>query len=165
MNRILVIGDIHGNTDWMNIINKEKHSSVIFLGDYFDNYSNTTYETQIENFKNIIDFKNINKDTVTVLLGNHDWAYMRPSEIYSGTKVSKKFIIGPLIEENLSNGNLEIKKIVGNAVFSHAGISKTWLNDWCDGDIKNLEYKMIRLDSLDFQSGNLYGDSKNQGPL
>ena len=57
MSKCIVIGDIHGHTSWENIINKESYDKVIFLGDYFDSFSNPKGIDQINNFKNILSLK------------------------------------------------------------------------------------------------------------
>ncbi len=75
--KTIVIGDIHGRSIWKNIIDKEKEfDKVVFVGDYFDSKIYSAQE-QIDNFLNIIDFKqSIREDQeVILLIGNHDLHY------------------------------------------------------------------------------------------
>lgn len=77
MAKIIVIGDIHGRNTWMDVINQEvTYDKVIFLGDYFD--SKEIFPRQwIDNFKEIVQLKRNNPDGVVLLIGNHDYHYMR----------------------------------------------------------------------------------------
>ena len=51
--KYIIIGDIHGRTNWKEIINYEKdYDKVIFQGDYFDPYENYSLEHIIKNFLN-----------------------------------------------------------------------------------------------------------------
>ena len=51
---------------------------IIFLGDYLDPYAheNISQEEALANFKEIIAFKQANKDRVTLLIGNHEIHYI-----------------------------------------------------------------------------------------
>ena len=77
--KILVIGDIHGCTDWEQIVkdnlvyNNIDH--VIFLGDYVDSFHIKPPEI-LKNLLNVIDFAKKHEDKCTLLLGNHDYAYI-----------------------------------------------------------------------------------------
>lgn len=68
-------GDTHGRTTWQEIATKNKFDEIIFIGDYFDAYEDTSARQQKEFFKNIITFKVENKDKVVLLFENHDNAY------------------------------------------------------------------------------------------
>ena len=46
MEKILVLGDIHGRTCWADIIKKENPDKVIFLGDYVSTHDNISEEQQ-----------------------------------------------------------------------------------------------------------------------
>ena len=75
--RILFIGDIHGRDDWKEIVKDAilKFKHIVFLGDYVDSFDVRAAQ-QMYNLKEIIEFKKKNPDDVTLLLGNHDWAYI-----------------------------------------------------------------------------------------
>ena len=78
---IVIVPDVHGRDFWKKVLNTEA-DKIIFLGDYLDHYPDeSTNEHDIENFKEIIQFKKDNSDKVTLLLGNHDWSYYN-EEIY-----------------------------------------------------------------------------------
>ena len=72
--RIVLIGDIHGRTNWKEIIFKEeKADKFIFFGDYFDPYDkNLTVNDVINNFNEILQFKIENPNKVILLIGNHE---------------------------------------------------------------------------------------------
>ena len=67
----LVLGDIHGLTCWKDIISKENPDQVIFLGDYVSTHLIVTQQQQIDNFHEILDYKESNFDKVILLRGNH----------------------------------------------------------------------------------------------
>ena len=68
---IVIVPDVHGRDFWKKVLNTEA-DKIIFLGDYLDHYPDeSTNEHDIENFKEIIQFKKDNSDKVTLLLGNH----------------------------------------------------------------------------------------------
>ena len=77
MKKTLFIGDIHGNKDWEETSNFAlmRFTNVVFLGDYLDSFWIKSYD-QIKNLKNIIALKKKYPDKITLLLGNHDYAYM-----------------------------------------------------------------------------------------
>ena len=81
MTNILVIPDIHGRTFWKEpIAHKNDFDHIIFLGDYFDPYSNEsiTQQDAIENFKKLINnfTKNKINNKINFLLNNHNIFYL-----------------------------------------------------------------------------------------
>ena len=126
--RILTFGDTHGRDVWKRVIEKEfdKVDLIIFLGDYFTSREGISEHEQVENFRNILAFKNEHPDKVVLLRGNHDmeaigyeWAYCRPS--FRGTWVMEN------AELFLENTQWLVK--IGDVVFSHAGITQRWFED------------------------------------
>ncbi len=65
--KTVVIGDIHGRSVWKLIVETEKPDRVIFIGDYFDSFEFSGVE-QIDNFKQIIQYKENNPQVEVVLL-------------------------------------------------------------------------------------------------
>lgn len=127
-NNLIVIGDTHGKNTWEKI-DKETANKVIFLGDYFDSFS-IPFNKQIENFKNIINYKKNNMDKVVLLLGNHDYHYLSyVTEHYSGYQPEHTDEIAIAIEDALDEGLIQICYIYNYFIFSHAGITKTWYED------------------------------------
>lgn len=48
---------------------------VIFIGDYFDSHDEYSTVEQIQNFKDIIEYKTNSTKKVIMLIGNHDYHY------------------------------------------------------------------------------------------
>lgn len=150
--RIIVIGDIHGRNIWKDIVNKEK-GLFIFLGDYFDSFD-IPLEEQIGNFQDILEFSK-NNDCI-LLAGNHDYHYLVPGESFSGFQFSGYATINWL----LTTANLRIVARYKDFLFSHAGITNTWLNGRDLEDVNDFNLKEFR-----FNGRNVYGDDVTQGPL
>ena len=127
--RIVFIGDPHGRTTWKKIIEKETFDLVIFAGDYVSTHERISEEEQINNLKEILTYKEENPDTVILLIGNHDlqhlgyyWAecsglFRKVQEWMSNKKNKRRFL-----------DDTQWIYVYNNIVFSHAGISKTWLD-------------------------------------
>lgn len=131
--KTLILGDIHGRTCWKDIISKENPNLTIFLGDYVTSHDFIRDEIQINNVLEILDYKENNPDKCILLRGNHDlqclynngsyWACRpEPSMTLLSVCSSKKFV------ERFLNDTQWIY-IDRNIIYSHAGISKTWLHD------------------------------------
>lgn len=155
--RIIVIGDIHGRNIWKDIVNKEWAASpdslFIFLGDYFDSF-NISLEEQIANFQDILEFSK--KNNCILLMGNHDYHYLVPAESFSGFQANGYASINWL----LTSANLRMVASYKNFLFSHAGITNTWLFDRNLEDVNDFNLKEFR-----FKGKNVYGDDVTQGPL
>lgn len=125
--RTLVIGDIHGLTIWKQIIN-QSFDRVIFIGDYVDTHSNTTGLEQVENLREIIDFKQKSDKEVILLIGNHDHHYW-PGIGYSGTSGYQPGMAKTFEYEFDTYKDLFQAAFVdeNEYVFSHAGITESWL--------------------------------------
>lgn len=182
MSKITVIGDTHGNPLWEKIVEKEIDNSdlIIFLGDYFDSYTHSTIE-QIHNFLKIIEFKKKNNDKVILLIGNHDWEYFPEKQdkgLISGYQGGDKAINISFIL-NKERKHLQAAFSHENLLFTHAGVSLTWLelaaeNSPIDlpeyaakniSDFVNLifEYKPNLFNFI--SGGDPYGNNTYQGPL
>lgn len=87
--QILVIPDVHGRAFWKEAVEKHPTLPVVFLGDYLDPYAreNITPDDALTNFKDIIAFKQANKDRVTLLIGNHEIHYFLIPSISSAEKI------------------------------------------------------------------------------
>ena len=106
MTNILVIPDIHGRTFWKEpIVYKDEFDHIIFLGDYFDPYSNEliTQQDAIENFKELINsFTEEELEyKVEFLLGNHDGHYLY--DIPEASRIAKNPTINKEITSLLTN--------------------------------------------------------------
>lgn len=171
---IIALGDTHGRINWKEIVINERNADkIIFIGDYFDTHEAITVETQIENFKDILEFKKNNMEQVVLLLGNHDFHYLKDAqEKYSGFKAFKFIDINELIEPAVRSGLVVGCYTYGNYVFTHAGVTKTWCEN-NDIDIDNLaesiNQTLIENPSVfRFEMGDNYDQSGNdvtQSPI
>ena len=131
--KILTLGDIHGRTCWKNIIQRENPDLTIFLGDYVTSHDYIRDEIQINNVYEILDYKESNPSKCILLRGNHDlqclynnsyaWNCIpEPSvkllSVCSSAEFKDRFL-----------NNTQWIYILNDIIFSHAGISKTWLHD------------------------------------
>lgn len=124
--KILVIGDVHGRDNWKKAVAENEFDKVVFLGDYFDSWDKTA-EEQIKNFNEIIDYAENSSDDVILLIGNHDYHYIINGEKYSGYQpfYADKFrelLLPQVLEQRLSVSHLD-----GRFLFTHAGLTETWL--------------------------------------
>lgn len=130
-NKLIGVGDTHGRDTWKQVVQNESFNKFIFIGDYFDTHYDVTPEQQIQNFKDIIEFKKSNPDKVVLLIGNHDFHYMpcctSIGEYYSEFQASHALEIQQLLEEN--RDLLQMCYVHNDILFSHAGVSKTWLSN------------------------------------
>ena len=161
--KIVVLGDIHGRSIWKDIIAKVKPDQVSFLGDYVSTHENISDEDQVENLKEILRYKDEHPETI-LLRGNHDMQHLG----YETIEISGYF---PRVAEMIVDFKDEFLAktqwihVMGNTLFSHAGVSKAWL------EANNLTLDVIN--SLDpselfcFNTSDphdLYGNSPEQPP-
>ena len=164
MKKRLILGDIHGHIDFVKqIYEHENPTDVIILGDYCDSFNLKPKDIEYC-FNELLCLKsNHKRGEFHLLIGNHDLHYMITSEEYSG----KNRIIESMMHETLmqawDNKILEpyIVDKKNKTIYSHAGITKTWLDIW--------KYKLgdkVNLNSLIFTFGNsfnYYGDCPENG--
>lgn len=161
--KIVVLGDIHGRTVWKDIIAKEQPDQVIFLGDYVSTHDCVSESDQVSNLLEIMRFKDHHPETI-MLRGNHDMQHLG----YYWAECSGYFQRVEELMVDLKEEFLEKTQwihVVGKTVFSHAGISKVWL-----------ETNYLTLDGINalgptelfgFTSSNprdIYGTSPEQPP-
>lgn len=144
--KIRVFGDIHGRSNWKNFINNLNEDLYIFLGDYVDSYDISDQEI-IDNLLDIIKFKETYKDKVILLYGNHEFNYNSFYLNYcSGYRSSYSYIIKEILEKNKDLFSIIhlIEFPLFNMIFSHAGLTKSWIeyNDyWLNAiDLNNYIY-------------------------
>jgi len=157
--KIIAIGDIHGRGIWESIVAKEgDFDKIIFLGDYFDTREGISIEKQMEVFNKIIKFKEENLDKVILLMGNHDFHYTkyvyRSYDNYDyHLALLNQHIIADVLDKNL----MQVCFIHENLLFSHAGVTKTWVtnNKIDENDLENSinEHFKQRPISFDFRYG------------
>jgi hypothetical protein len=166
--KTLVLGDTHGRPHWKQIVASESPDRVIFIGDYFDSFDNTAVE-QMHNFQEIIDWKQSGQSEVIMLIGNHDYHYMRGvTQYYSGYQSGARPAIEQLLYENRQH--MQMCYQMGDFLFTHAGVSYDWLkiNKWEGWE--SVEEKVNDLweytpNVFGFAGRDPYGDSKISSPI
>ena len=128
--QILVIPDIHGRSFWKNAVAQNADIPVIFLGDYLDPYSHEkiSQEEALANFKDIIAFKQANKDRVTLLIGNHEIHYIDTLWQFGRKDTIRAEQIHKLITENMSLFSIASHAKINGKIFlfTHAGLLEPW---------------------------------------
>lgn len=137
--KITVISDVHGRTDWKQIVELNKDSDLyIFLGDYLDSWDIKPNDQYI-NLLDIIEFKKNNMDKVILLWGNHCQHYLpHVLEKYSGWQAVTQLLCSQILIDSINEGLFKMCYIHNNYLFSHAGITKTWCKQF-NINIKDLE--------------------------
>ena len=170
--KTVVIGDIHGRSTWKLITHLENPDRVIFIGDYFDSFDISGVE-QIQNFKEIIEYKKTSGKEVILLIGNHDHHYY-PEIGNTGTGGYQKGIapnIIQVIDENRKH--LQIAYQMDEFLFSHAGVSSVFMdevfgpNGWEVETITDQLNEMFiyRPGVFSFNGSDPYGDDEYQTPI
>jgi len=171
--KTLAIGDLHGRSDWKLAIHQDKPDRVIFMGDYFDSFNISGVE-QINNFKEIIRYKESNPQVeVVMLIGNHCHHYF-PEVGYTGTSGFQTGIapsIMQIVDEN--RHHLQMAYGFGEYLFTHAGVSPVFMdqvfgeNDWSKENVvvdlnELFKYKPR---AFDFNGFDAHGDNTTQTPI
>ena len=170
--KTVVIGDVHGRSLWKLIVNQENPDRVIFIGDYFDSFEISGVE-QIQNFKEIIEYKEKSGKEVIMLVGNHDHHYY-PEIGYTGTSGYQSRIapsITQVINENRQH--LQIAYSFDEFLFTHAGVSPTFMDGefgeegWVEDNVVELLNDLFKYKpkSFDFNGTDPYGDNTYQTPI
>jgi predicted MPP superfamily phosphohydrolase len=174
--KIVVIGDLHGKGVWLDIVKKESADKYVFVGDYFDSFD-ISFEYQNINFKDLIKFKEQNEDKVVLLIGNHDYHYMKNiHERYSGYQNIYRDVIEVMLDDAFNKNYLSICYKYNDFIFTHAGITKTWYETFIKKDGVDLDKIEIELnDYLKYKpnvynfnigkNNSYYGDDITQSPL
>jgi len=128
--KTVVIADVHGRDMWKQIVAQENDADrFVFLGDYFDSFDISGVE-QMHNFKEIVELKETSNKEVIMLIGNHDYHYF--PEIGDSSTSGYQTRLAPSIKQLVdeSRQHLQVAYRMGQFVFSHAGISSEWLDDF-----------------------------------
>lgn len=136
--KVAVIGDVHGTTKFLECYNSilkngNDVSKIIVLGDWFDPYDDIPVEHMVELYR---EFKSCRKNDgrIVSLLGNHDLDGYIISGYTNRTEFDptwRKRIREELME-NVPESYLVYR--IGNWLFSHAGVSRTWMSDISEMD-------------------------------
>ena len=75
--KILVVPDVHGIGGWEEPVKEalKEGVHVVFIGDYVDSPTVSLHDI-LKNLERIVAFKRSNPGGTTLLLGNHDYAYV-----------------------------------------------------------------------------------------
>ena len=170
--KTVVIGDVHGRSLWKLIVNQENPDRVIFIGDYFDSFEISGVE-QIQNFKEIIEYKEKSGKEVIMLVGNHDHHYY-PEVGYTGTS-GYQSRISPSINQGIDENrqHLQIAYSFDEFLFTHAGVSPTFMDGefgeegWVEDNVVELLNDLFKYKpkSFDFNGTDPYGDNTYQTPI
>jgi len=125
--KTVVIGDIHGRSVWKLIYELEKPDKMIFIGDYFDSFDIKGVD-QLNNFQDIIAFKESGVCEVIMLVGNHDHHYF-PEIGDTGTS-GYQHLFAPSIQYVLHENrhHLQMAYQIDDMLFTHAGISSVFMD-------------------------------------
>jgi hypothetical protein len=179
--KTVVIGDIHGRSIWKQIIEKENADKIIFIGDYFDSFDIKGVD-QLNNFQDIIAFKESKQCEVIMLIGNHDYHYF-PEIGDTGTS-GYQHLLAPSIQYvvDQNRNHLQIAYQIDDILFTHAGVSSVFMDQVFGAEgwkVENLATdlnEMFKYKPRTFEFGSYalinkmsyldpYGDSEDQSPI
>lgn len=154
--KMLIIGDIHGRSNWKNFEDislllksqtfEPDFDKYVFLGDYVDGYDKDN-STIFNNLIDIINFKQAYNDNVVLLLGNHDLQYymslpkMNNKFLCSGYRPEAHYDLYTLFHKykHLFQASYQY----GNYIFTHAGIVNEWYRKFeIELALKNTSYNI-----------------------
>lgn len=158
---MIIIPDIHGRTFWKSAVKGRETEEIVFLGDYVDPYSELEGLEPLNGFialSEIVEFKKLHPDNVTLLLGNHDLSYLSDQIAKCRHDFGHHGIIRKTLQDNLSLFHIAYEKSIGGKlyIFTHAGILPNWLknNEMTLGCVKpGHEVEVL---NRAFAAGNLY---------
>ena len=159
MKKVLFIGDVHGRFDWRETANEAKKrfiDEIVFLGDYLDSFDKEKYSPfkQIENLKSIISFARKTNERklgtkVTLLLGNHDYAYIHDFFATSGYQHAFALEYKKIFEDNhdLFKVAWGIKEQNGDyTLATHAGLTNEFYKKYVLPEFKEFKFLNKLLD-------------------
>ncbi len=167
--KICVLGDVHGLRRWREIVAAERENieRFLFLGDYVDDKTQgSTQQEQADNLREIFAFAE-EFGAVDLLVGNHDMQYAGGSRCHTPS-AELEALVRDMIVERVENGTLKVCVEYGKYLFSHAGVSRAWLNSQGiaePSEINELFRKNIELVNLQTQYGKSSEDNMFQSPL
>lgn len=131
--QLLIIPDVHGRDFWKKAVALQPDKPVVFLGDYLDPYDadGISGNQAINTFKEIISLKQSRPDSVHLLLGNHDMAFLDSRIACSRHMRAEEDTVRSLFMDALDCFDLAFDQVIAGKrfLFSHAGISKGWLSN------------------------------------
>ena len=153
--KLLVIPDVHGLDAWKSHVKDIMHmpdSHVIFLGDYVDSRGEqlTGYDI-MENLNDIIKFKKDHPDKVTLLLGNHDYAYIFGKTAMTGFNHEMWVTYRSILNDNWNLFDMAWGHTALDGKYTlltHAGLTK-WFYTAIERTIADPEHTMNKILGMD----------------
>ena len=135
--QILVLPDIHGRHFYKDALKESVESGIdiVCLGDYLDPYP---YEEELHEggvsgpLKELIALKQERPHKIHLLIGNHDSSYMfYPSICRARYDILNGLIYTGIFQKNALSFDLFFDTSIAGKrfLFSHAGITKIWMNE------------------------------------
>ena len=169
INKLIVIGDVHGKTGWEEVLEehlKGPDDHAVFLGDYVDSF-NVRPEDMIKNMENIFSLAG-DDYRIHLCVGNHDFHYIEMHyQFYSGYNDRFAWTYHSIFREyaDILSVAYFFEKDGVKYICSHAGVTKTFLDD-NEIDVYSLNRLwMERPTVFGHKRGNIYGDDVFQSPL
>lgn len=156
MKKVLFIGDIHGRSDWEQMVTQSlpKFYHIVFLGDYVDSFKEHPAYI-LFNLKKILGYKKKYPDRITLLLGNHDYAYIDRHIQTSGYNFEHAHLYEEFFRQNYEYFQVAwgYRNFITNkyTLATHAGLTIRYYNNY----IKTL------LDDPGSYLNKLLGNKKN----
>jgi hypothetical protein len=168
--KIIAMGDVHGRDFWRRIVDTQEFDRLILAGDYFDSTEITAKE-QMNNFRNLVAFKETFPDKLILLTGNHDLHYLPVAraihETYSLFQEEYATEISRLLQEHFYILQMAYKW--GDYLFTHAGVTQTWLNNtgYKGEEISIFLNRLFQQqpEAFLFSGTDPYGDDVTQSPV
>ena len=144
------IGDVHGRSDWekMLLIALPKFWHIVFLGDYVDSFDIPPYKI-LDNLRKIIGYKKKKYgERITLLLGNHDYAYIDKHISTSGYNHQFAIEYRNLLIENFDLFDVAWGYENDNKQYTlatHAGLTLTYYNNYVKPLIEDPNSKINKI--------------------
>lgn len=169
INKLIVIGDIHGQTSWEDILEKHlegPNDHAVFLGDYVDSFY-VRPEDMIKNIDNLFALAG-DDERIHLCIGNHDYHYiMGDYQRYSGYNSRFAWTYHSIFRDydELLNIAYYFEKDGKRYICSHAGVTRTFLED-INTNIYHLNlFWDTNREAFGHKRGSPYGDDAYQSPL
>ena len=170
--KTVVLGDTHGRSVWKLITHLENPDRVIFIGDYFDSFDIKGVD-QLNNFQDIIAFKESGQCEVIMLIGNHDHHYF-PEIGNTGTS-GYQHLFAPSIQYVIGENrkHLQMAYQMDKFLFTHAGVSPVFMDQvfgqggWDKDNVVELLNEKMTYQPKTFEFNGLEssGDNQCQTPI
>ena len=127
----LIIPDIHGRPFWREAVKGAGDMPVVFLGDYLDPYpvEGISRSEAWDGLLDIVALKKAQPERITLLLGNHDLAYVQSAIAGSrfdhrNARRNRAFFFEHMDLFDLTH---TVATASGKCLLSHAGILPGWI--------------------------------------